>query len=44
MGEKLEKLVELLSDKAVLKQDVFEKTSEVFDQMKTITKNIADKF
>ena len=43
MGEKLDKLVELLSDKAVLKQDVFQQTSDVFDEMKLITKNIAEK-
>jgi hypothetical protein len=43
MGEKLEKLVGLLSEKAVLKQDVFQQTSLAFDEMKTITKAISEK-
>ena len=43
MGTKLNELVDLLSEKAVLKQDVFSNTKEVFGQMREMTKAIVNK-
>tara|TARA_B100000809_G_scaffold80525_1_gene78759 strand:+ start:35 stop:706 length:672 start_codon:yes stop_codon:yes gene_type:complete len=43
MGTKIKDVVNLLSDKASLKQDVFALTKEVFCQMKEMTKMITEK-
>ena len=43
MGTKMNEVMDLLSDKASLKQDVFNITKDVFGRMKAITKSITEK-